>query len=279
MAGMVRFLLFVFGLLVAGFVNYFADWLPFSDIEPGDEFGPGGDGESPPESAFVPQPFSWAGLGRMMVTLGLGGERSRWLQFRGVAVALVSALGLVWLYDREGLTLRLVLLGALLAGLLLITVIDLEHRLVFLVTVIPTAIVALLYGGLVAERGSDANPWVVTLLGGVIQGALVFGLYMGGILYSKVVAKMRSEPLSEEAFGFGDVYISVAIGLAVGWPGITLALLITLFSGAAVGAVVLVISRLRGQYEVYMPYGPVLVFGALVILLWGREFADWYFGR
>ncbi len=200
-------------------------------------------------------------------------------QLRSVLVALLSALGATWLYGREGLTLKLLLLGALLTGLLLITIIDIEHREIFIVTITPAAVLALLYGGLAAERGGDMNPWVATLLGGLAQGLIIYGIYWSGILFSKLVTWLRSRPVAEEAFGFGDVYLAGVLGLAVGWPGVLLALVLTILIGGAMAGLVMLVTRLQRRYDVYMPYGPALVLGAVLILLWNQQIAAWYLGR
>ena len=77
-------------------------------------------------------------------------------------------------------------------------------------------------------------------------------------------------------FGFGDVKMATLMGLAAGFPAMTVGLFFTAIS-AGVVALVLMLTRVvrPGQY---MPYGPFIALGAIVSLLWGDAIIDWYTG-
>ncbi|QLQ10708.1 MAG: prepilin peptidase [Nocardioidaceae bacterium] len=74
--------------------------------------------------------------------------------------------------------------------------------------------------------------------------------------------------------GFGDVRLSGLLGLLLGlisWGSV----LVGMFAGimiAGLVAMVLLVTRNRKRY----PYGPYLLIGALIGVLWGEQFARWY---
>jgi len=77
-------------------------------------------------------------------------------------------------------------------------------------------------------------------------------------------------------FGFGDVKMATLMGLAAGFPAMTVGLFFTAIS-AGVVAIVLMLTGIVRRGE-YMPYGPFIALGAIVSLLWGDAIIDWYTG-
>jgi prepilin signal peptidase PulO-like enzyme (type II secretory pathway) len=147
---------------------------------------------------------------------------------------------------------------------LLVIVIDYEHRLILFVVTIPAAIVLAVLGSIDPSRGP-----VKTLLGGLVGFAAVYGLYLLGGLFVRVLWQLRGQPIEEVAFGFGDVALAAVIGLAVGWPGIVLALVLGVIAGGLFSLVYLGYMLLRRRYEAFVaiPYSPFLVFGGLVVFV------------
>jgi prepilin signal peptidase PulO-like enzyme (type II secretory pathway) len=155
----------------------------------------------------------------------------------------------------------------------LIAVIDIEHRLILWRTVWISALILLVIGAVMMG-------WPKTLAGGAVGYGIVFGMYLAGQLYEWAVARLRGKPLDEIAFGGGDVNLAGLVGLAVGWSGVLFALLIGIFTAAAfsLGLAAWQIAHGRSWRDTPFPYGPFLVLGALVMYLFGREFAQWWFG-
>lgn len=74
--------------------------------------------------------------------------------------------------------------------------------------------------------------------------------------------------------GFGDVRLSGLLGLLLGfvhWGALAVGLFAGIFSAGLV-SVVLLVARRRSHY----PYGPYLLVGALVGVMFGHAFAHWY---
>ncbi len=156
----------------------------------------------------------------------------------------------------------------------LITVIDLEHRLILWRTVWVSAIGLALLGGLSPERG-----WAKTLVGGLAGYGLVFGLFLLGQLYAVLLARLRGQPLDEIAFGGGDVNLAGLIGLAVGWSGVLFALFIGVVLAGLFSLGYLAVMLARRRYNPHTPfaYGPFLVVGGLLMYLHGQDLVAWWF--
>lgn len=150
---------------------------------------------------------------------------------------------------------------------LLITIIDIEHRLILWRVVWVSAIILLIIGVVSPERG-----WQKTLLGAVVGYSLVFGLFLLGQGYMWLVARLQGKPLDEIAFGGGDVNLAGLIGLAVGWSGVLIALFAGIVAGGVFSLGYIAVQVVRGKYNPHtaIPYGPFLVLGAMVVYLFGR---------
>jgi prepilin signal peptidase PulO-like enzyme (type II secretory pathway) len=190
------------------------------------------------------------------------------IHWRKPAVELVSALTLAYVYLQFGLTLRMALLGLVLECLLLITIIDLEHRLILYITIFPSAAVAFVYG-LFGREFDLQTALVRTLIGGAVGFGVFYFFFLLGQLYSRWVAYRRGEPLDEVAFGGGDANLGGVVGLAVGWPGVLFAVVYAIFAGGAVSLIYLIVMALRRRNSLFtpIPYGPFIVFGAVIVLL------------
>jgi leader peptidase (prepilin peptidase)/N-methyltransferase len=147
-----------------------------------------------------------------------------WFRFRGTPAALL----IFWLCA---------------AFLLVVLVIDLEHRRVLNVMLLPGAVGALLLSFL------PGNPDPLRAL---LGGALGLGLFA-------VIAL-----IGRGAMGAGDVKLAGVIGLMTGYPGALQALLVGILLGG-VAALALVVIRRAGRKST-MAYAPYLCIGALLTL-------------
>ncbi len=175
----------------------------------------------------------------------------------------------------------------LVLGLLLVTVIDVEHRLILWVVIWPVALVTAVAG--VVLPGHAAAQSLEGVLAGLLKTAagglagylITLGIFLLAELYSRAMMRLRGQPLDEVAFGGGDVNLAGLVGLAVGWPGVLLALTLAILVGGMYSLVYIVVQVVRRRYTPHsaMPYGPFLVLGALTIYLYGKDFALWMAGR
>ena len=148
-----------------------------------------------------------------------------------------------------------ILTGIFSAVFLALLFTDLERHLLPNRIVYPAALLAMA----VSWAWPDRNP-AQAFAGGGLAFAIMLLMYI----------------ISMGRFGFGDVKMATLMGLAAGFPAMTVGLFFTAMS-AGVVALVLMLTGIvrRGQY---MPYGPFIALGAIVSLLWGDAIIDWYRG-
>ena len=129
--------------------------------------------------------------------------------------------------------------------------------------------------GLVAVA---AVPVVVVLIaagsGDLARSALVGAAMLGGPL-------LLTHLVSPTGMGFGDVRLAAPVGLVLGWVGWG-ALAVGVWIGFivfALPALVLVVARRdRAMLKKSFPFGPFMVIGALVGLVWGTALAGRIWG-
>ncbi len=110
---------------------------------------------------------------------------------------------------------------------------------------------------------------------GVIAGLQGAFIGSGLILWVALVAEAI---LKKEAMGFGDVKLMGAIGAFCGWQGAVFAF----FGGAVIGCILLVLClpwmRKKESEEGFrIPFGPSLVLGSIVYLLFAKPYVSLYF--
>ena len=176
------------------------------------------------------------------------------------ALTIALFVGLAIRYDDSWVLPAFLVLTA---GLVALSVIDLEHFLLPNRIVYPLAVGTLVLLALAAV-GDDA--WAAfgrAVLGGVAAAATLGALHL----------------VSPRSMGFGDVKLAFVLGLVLGWLGwgeLVLGLFCGFFAGAVVG-IALIALRNRGRKD-HLPFGPFLAFGTMVVLLWGDVMLRWYRG-
>lgn len=201
-------------------------------------------------------PLAWSGL------LALLTNRRRcphcdqpWSTLiRSIVVELATPAFFVFLLSRYGFSVQLGLFSLYTAVLILITVTDLEHRLIFNVVILPSILV-----GIAAAFFTPDLYWPSALVGGA-----------AGFIISYLAAL-----LSRGGLGEGDVTLSTFLGLILGFPFILLSLFFGVFLGGFI-AFLLVITR-RVNMKSFIPYGPFLTTTGWVMLIWGEAIWKYYF--
>jgi leader peptidase (prepilin peptidase)/N-methyltransferase len=184
-------------------------------------------------------------------------------RFRDLAVHVAAAglFAFLWAqYAEQGL-IQLMLVSVYALVLLLITVTDLEHKLIPDKAIVPAIGVAALASPIRFGAG-----WPYALLGGAI-----------GFLFFFVAFWLGGRMLGRGALGFGDVKLAAFIGLISGFPQIFVALVVALIAGGAI-SLALLLTR-RATFRTAIPYGPFIVIGGFYAMVWGTEVVRWYAGQ
>jgi leader peptidase (prepilin peptidase) / N-methyltransferase len=172
----------------------------------------------------------------------------RYLLVEIVTAALVVACAL-----RFGLSAYTALAAAFCVVLVVISAIDLEHRIVPNRIVLPAAALALL-AQLVREPSVE---WPLAAL-----GAALF-LFVAAVAYPR-------------GMGMGDVKLALLLGAVLGWT-VAAGLMIGMIA-ALVPAIVLFARHGSAARKATIPFAPFLAFGAVVALFVGDHLMHWYLG-
>jgi leader peptidase (prepilin peptidase)/N-methyltransferase len=149
----------------------------------------------------------------------------------------------------------------LLLYLILVIVIDIEHRLILHVTSLFAALLGL-------AVGVWLHGLAPTLVGGAAGLGLMWLVYYLGIGFVRLMGRIRRREIGEEAMGFGDVILAGVIGLMLGWPGILAGLVLTFVLGGVGSLIYLIAAALLRKYEINLtlPYGPFLALSVWILL-------------
>ncbi|MEE8355787.1 MAG: A24 family peptidase, partial [Anaerolineales bacterium] len=147
----------------------------------------------------------------------------------------------------------------------LVTVIDIQHRLILHPVSMTGAVLGLIYGSL---NGSLDHGFEQTIIGGVAGFGIMLVFYFLGELFVRILSKSRGENIEEVALGFGDVNLAGVIGLLLGWPGIVLGIFLAILIGGIVSGIFLLMQKLQKKYNAFqaLPYGPFLVLSTIALL-------------
>lgn len=184
-------------------------------------------------------------------------------------VELAAGLMFIAIYLKYGISPEFFFLCYLMSILLIVFFIDLKHM------IIPNGLVlAGIAGGLVffairffyTDTIIVGEQWYSPLLGmAAVSGFLLLIAVIGMVIYG------------QDAMGMGDVKIFVPIALFLGFKLSVLALLITIFSGGLTG-LFLILTKLKKRKS-QIPFGPFIVIGTFISLMFGNNIIEWYLGK
>ena len=87
---------------------------------------------------------------------------------------------------------------------------------------------------------------------------------------------IQAESGSVGGMGLGDVKLALAIGAILGPSLAFLSLFLATFVGAVTG---MTLARINGRsLRLPLPFGPFMALGAIIVMLYGTEILNWYFG-
>lgn len=77
-----------------------------------------------------------------------------------------------------------------------------------------------------------------------------------------------------KGMGGGDVKFALVMGAVTGWPKLLAALFLAFFLGAVVSVVLLLLRK--KHFGQTIPFGPFLIIGTLLTLVWGDQLLEWF---
>ncbi len=150
----------------------------------------------------------------------------------------------------------------LLAYFAIVLVNDLEYKVVLFQVSIAGLVLCFIFGYYL-------HGLIPTLLGGMAGFAIMYLLYLGGQWFMNYLSRRRGVPMDQVALGFGDVSMSTVIGLLLGWPAITVGLMIGILAGGLISGLFLAGMVILRRYQPLsaLPYTPFLILGAAALLI------------
>jgi leader peptidase (prepilin peptidase)/N-methyltransferase len=155
--------------------------------------------------------------------------------------------------------------------------IDLEQQIIIVHPVVSVGIVLAIVFSLFWESFGEywpqsgiANTYIDGLASSLLGGAV-------GFIFMVVPYLIARWHYKSEGIGQGDIYLSVLIGTAAGFPLVLIALMIGVIIGGLT-AIALVASRRKKRKDM-VPFGSFLAIGAMIAVIWGTQILNWYLSR
>lgn len=168
-------------------------------------------------------------------------------------IEILTAALITWAYVRFGLTLEFLIYFIVLPTLVVITAIDLEHKIIPDLITLPGIVFGFIAG---------------YYLVGIWDS--LFGFLLGGGLFFFLAV------VSKGGMGGGDIKYIAAAGALLGWQNVLLIIFVGAFLGSVIGGILMIakISNRKSQ----IPFGPFLAIGTCIAIFFGDQIIQLYIG-
>ena len=180
------------------------------------------------------------------------------ISVRYPVVELITGLLALLTVARFGLQWPALIYFTFIIALLVITFIDLDHRIIPDIISLPGIPL-----GFLASFVLPQISWTESLIGIVSGGGILLAIAIG---YQLVTGK--------EGMGGGDIKLLAMIGAFLGWEGVLFTIMASSLTGTVVGLMVML--RAGKGMKMAVPFGPFLAIGALLYLFVGPQIIEWY---
>ncbi len=182
------------------------------------------------------------------------------ISIRYPIVELVTGLFAMATWQQFGLRSATLIYFLFIAALLVITFIDIDHRIIPDIISLPGIPLGFAASFLLPELD-----WMSSLIGILAGGGILLSIAWGYHFFT-----------GKEGMGGGDIKLLAMIGAFLGWKGVFFTVMASSFIGTAVGIVMMV--RAGKGMKMALPFGPFLAIGAILYLYFGPQIIRWYFG-
>ena len=180
------------------------------------------------------------------------------ISFRYPLVEVMSGIVAVALLFKFGLSLESLVYFVFISSLLVITFIDLDHKIIPDVISLPGIPI-----GLVASFVLPTITLKASVLGLLIGGG---SLWFVAWAYNLIAHR--------DGMGGGDIKLLAMIGTIIGWKGVIFTIFASSVIGSCVGITMMLIKGKNMKFAI--PFGPFLSIGAIAYVFFGAQFIAWY---
>ncbi len=174
-------------------------------------------------------------------------------------VELISGGFAISLLLKYGLSVEWISSYTFTAALLVITFIDLDHKIIPDIITLPGIFIFLLVPFI-----SSHITWTDSIIGTLLGGGSLLLVAMGYQLTTK-----------KEGMGGGDIKLLAMVGAFVGWKGVFFTIFLASIAGTLIGLILML--RSGKGLKLAIPFGPFLSIGAITYIHFGKSIIDWYF--
>lgn len=188
----------------------------------------------------------------------LGGRCARCkapVSWRYLIMELVTGVGTSLIVISAGLSFETAALLIAFWTSLVIIGIDIDHLIIPDSSVVVLGALGLIYQILNPDSGG-----IELVFGGGLAAVLILG---------SIVAASRGKGM-----GLGDVKLGGVLGIWLGWPIVVAGLFAAVIIGAIFGLCLIVVRKKRMSDPI--PFGPFLLVGAALAMIWGEWFIRFY---
>jgi len=180
------------------------------------------------------------------------------ISFRYPLIEIITGAFALCVFLKFGFTLEGLIYFAFISSMIVITLIDIDHRIIPDVISIPGIPVFF-----AASFALPAVTYIDSLIGILAGGG---SLLLIAWLYNLITKK--------DGMGGGDIKLLAMIGALVGWKGV----LFTIFVSSAVGTVsgMIIMLLTKKNMKLAIPFGPFLAIGAVLYIFYGSRLIYWY---
>lgn len=173
-------------------------------------------------------------------------------------VELLNGALTLGLFLRFGLTPAFGVLFLFCSALVVVTFIDLEHKIIPDVITLPGIVIGFAASFLFPQFG-----WVNSLIGILAGGG---SLLLVGAGYELITKK--------EGMGGGDIKLLAMMGAFFGWKAILFIIFVASLVGSVIGIGVMLAQKKDSTFAI--PFGPFLSSAAVIYLFFGNRIIYWY---
>jgi leader peptidase (prepilin peptidase)/N-methyltransferase len=177
---------------------------------------------------------------------------------RYLIVEVLTSLLFLLAYLKFGYSTELLSTVILFSFLVIIALIDLKTQYIYDVTVVPLAVLGLIFSFFIKGQ----TP-LLSLVGFLTGGAIFLSIaYISRLVYK------------QEGMGMGDVKLAAAIGAFLGWRSTVMMVIFAVVFGGIISIILLLIKK-KGRRD-YIPFGPFLVLGTVLMVLTGDKLSGFF---